>query len=178
MGGLLRPPFVLETKVIILEHEDADIRERALALFAGKARRAVRLRGEVSIRVTSSQEMRELNRRFRRKNKPTDVLSFPSSLPKWAGDIAISGEIAAANAGELGHSIETELKILILHGLLHLAGYDHEIDDGEMQAREAKLRQQLKLPVGLIERTHGVAKGDPARSRKYAASGKRGGRRP
>ncbi len=89
--GYFALPFVLETKVIILEHEDEDIRERALALFAGKARRAVRLRGEVSIRITSSQEMRELNRRFRRKNKPTDVLSFPSSLPKWAGDIAISG---------------------------------------------------------------------------------------
>ena len=112
--------------MIILEHEDEDIRERALALFAGKAQRAVRLRGEVNIRITSSREMRELNRRFRKQNKPTDVLSFPSGLPKLAGDIAISAEIAASNAAELGHSTETELKILILHGLLHLAGYDHE----------------------------------------------------
>ena len=96
-------------------------------------------------------------------------------MPKWAGDIAISGEIAASNAGELGHSIETELKILILHGLLHLAGHDHETDDGEMQTREAKLRQQLKLPVGLIERTQGVAKDDPAR-RKSARLGQ--ARRP
>ena len=88
----------------------------------------MRLRGDVSIRITSSREMRELNRRFRKKNKPTDVLSFPSNLPKWAGDIAISAEIAASNAAELGHSTETELKILILHGLLHLAGYDHETD--------------------------------------------------
>ena len=112
----------------------------------------MRLRGEVNIRITSSREMQELNRRFRKKNKPTDVLSFPSGLPKLAGDIAISAEIAAANAAELGHSTETELKILILHGLLHLAGYDHETDDGEMQAREAELRQHLKLPVGLIER--------------------------
>ena len=101
--------------MIILEHEDEDIRERALALFAGKARRAVRLRGEVNIRVTSSREMRELNRRFRKQTKPTDVLSFPSGLPKSAGNIAISAEIAASNAAQLGHSTETELKFLILH---------------------------------------------------------------
>ena len=66
--------------------------------------------------------MRELNRRFRRKNDPTDVLSFPSGMPKLAGDIAISAEIAAANADQLGHSLETELKILILHGLLTSGG--------------------------------------------------------
>ncbi len=164
--------------MIILEHADEDIRERALALFAGKARRAVRLRGEVSVRITSSREMRELNRRFRRKNKPTDVLSFPSSLPKWAGDIAISAEIAASNAAQLGHSTETELRILILHGLLHLAGYDHETDDGEMQAREAKLRRQLKLPDGLIERAHGLSRERRVRtprSRKTAAAAERGG---
>ena len=166
--------------MIILEHEDEAIRGRALALFAGKARRAVRLPGEVSIRITSSREMRELNRRFRRKNKPTDVLSFPSSLSNWAGDIAISAEIAAFNANQLGHSTETELKILILHGLLHLAGYDHEADHGEMQAREARLRQQLKLPVGLIERSHGPDNRLPARTlrfRKSAAAAKRGGPR-
>ncbi|MGB8886096.1 MAG: rRNA maturation RNase YbeY [Candidatus Korobacteraceae bacterium] len=164
--------------MIILEHEDEDIRERALALFAGKARRAVRLRGEVSIRITSSREMQELNRRFRRKNQPTDVLSFPSGLPKWAGDIAISAEIAAANAAQLGHSIETELRILILHGLLHLAGHDHETDGGEMRAREAKLRQQLKLPVGLIERSHGPdgqRRVRIPRSSKAGAAAKRGG---
>jgi probable rRNA maturation factor len=167
--------------VIILEKEDETIRERALALFAGKARRAVRLRGDVNIRVTSSREMRELNRRFRQQNKPTDVLSFPSDLPKLAGDIAISAEIAAANAAQLGHATETELKILILHGLLHLAGYDHETDNGEMRAREAKLRQQLKLPIGLIERAHGAVEERPdrgPRTRKFVASAKRGGVRP
>jgi probable rRNA maturation factor len=141
--------------VIILEHENTDIHERALTLFATKAKRALGARGELSIRITSSAEMRDLNRRFRRKNKPTDVLSFPADTPKLAGDIAISAEIAAANAEELGHSVDTELKILILHGLLHLVGYDHETDAGEMQAKESKLRQRLKLPVGLIERTNG-----------------------
>ncbi len=102
------------------------------------------VRGELSVRITSDAEMRELNRRFRRKNKPTDVLSFPSDMPKLAGDIAISADIAAANAEQLGHSLETELKILILHGLLHLAGYDHETDDGEMRKQEDKLRLQLE----------------------------------
>ena len=96
--------------------------------------------------------MQALNRRFRNKNQATDVLSFPSQAPGVAGDIAISLEIAAANAAELGHDLATEVKILILHGMLHLAGFDHEIDDGEMLAREVSLRQELKLPLGLIER--------------------------
>ena len=70
-----------------------------------------------------------------------------------SGDIAISAEIAASNAGRLGHSAGDELKILILHGLLHLAGYDHETDAGEMAREEARLRRALRLPVALIERS-------------------------
>lgn len=159
--------------MIILEQENDNIHERALTLFATKAKRAVGARGELSIRITSSTEMRKLNRRFRRKNKPTDVLSFPADIPKLAGDIAISAEIAAANAEALGHSVDTELKILILHGLLHLVGYDHETDNGEMQAKESTLRQRLKLPVGLIERTNG----QPSRSRPHAYSSASKGRR-
>jgi probable rRNA maturation factor len=174
--GSYRPPFVIETKVIILEQENKEVRQRALALFAAKARRAVGLRGEVTIRITSSGEMQELNRRFRKKNKPTDVLSFPPGLPNLAGDIAISAEIAAASAAELGHSTETELKILILHGLLHLAGYDHEGDNGEMQAREASLRRKLGLPVGLIERAYGTAK-RPKPPNATATRRRRGGAR-
>lgn len=110
----------------------------------------------MNICITSNREMQALNRRFRKKNKATDVLSFPSAAKGVAGDIAISLEIAAANAAELGHSLATEVKILILHGMLHLAGYDHEIDDGEMMQRETTLRQKLKLPVGLIERRQQV----------------------
>jgi probable rRNA maturation factor len=127
---------------------------RALSLFATRAQHALGLPGEVNIYVTSSREMQDLNRRYRRKNKPTDVLSFPSRAPGVAGDIAISLEIAATNAADIGHSLATEVKVLILHGLLHLAGYDHETDSGEMLARETAMRQELKLPVGLIERTH------------------------
>ena len=154
MGGLYALPFVRETEVIILENEIADTSPRALSLFAAKAQQAVALRGEVNIRITSSRELQDLNLRFRKMNKPTDVLSFPSGTPEIAGDIAISADIAAANAAALGHSTGTELKILILHGLLHLAGYDHETDNGDMQARETQLRRQLGLPAGLIERTH------------------------
>jgi probable rRNA maturation factor len=152
--GAMALPFVLVKKVIVLEHKTHAVSVRTLSLFAAKAQRVLGLSGEVNVRITSNGELQELNRRFRRKDKPTDVLSFPSAMPKMAGDIAISADIAAVNAAAIGHSTETELRILILHGLLHLAGYDHDTDNGEMQARETKLRQQLALPTGLIERTH------------------------
>ncbi len=124
-----------------------------MSTLAAQAQRLLGLRGEVHILITSDVEMRQLNRRFRKKNKPTDVLSFPADTPEVVGDIAVSWEMAAANAAELGHSEETELKVLILHGLLHLAGYDHENDSGEMHERELALRRRLKLPAGLIERS-------------------------
>ena len=140
---------------------------QALSRFATEAQRALALGGEVNVSITSTNQMRSLNRRFRGKNKATDVLSFPSQTPGVAGDIAISLEIAARNADAFGHDLATEVKILILHGMLHLAGYDHEIDDGEMQEREATLRQKFKLPAGLIERTH----------TSPAGTSERGGRR-
>src|SRR5271157_2580694 len=156
--GVHALPFVLEKKVVLLEHNIPEVRARALSLFAGRAQRALRLKGEVNVRIASNRELQKLNRRFRKKDKPTDVLSFSTAMPKLAGDIAISADIAAANAADIGHSIETELKVLILHGLLHLAGYDHETDNGEMQLLEIELRQQLKLPTGLIERAHSNGK--------------------
>ncbi len=164
--------------MIILEHEIEGTSARALSLFAAKAQRAVGLRGEVNIRIASNRELRELNRRFRKKNQPTDVLSFPTETPTLAGDIAISAEIAVANAADMGHSPQTELKVLILHGLLHLAGYDHETDDGEMRTRETSLRRKLGLPVGLIERAHSGLHERPARrkaSGKSVGSRSRGG---
>jgi len=163
--------------VIILEHETEGTSTRALGRFAARAQREVGLRGEVNIRITSNQQLQELNRRFRKKNQPTDVLSFPSETPKLAGDIAISGEIAATNAAEMGHSSQTELQVLILHGMLHLAGYDHETDDGQMRTRETSLRRKFGLPVGLIERAHASLKSSPRHkvSRQSAACGTRGG---
>jgi len=105
--------------------------------------------------VTESREMRSLNSRFRGKSRATDVLSFPPPAlgNGFAGDIAVSLDIAARNARSLGHSLGQEIQILVLHGILHLAGYDHEDDDGEMAQREVRLRRRLGLPTGLIERS-------------------------
>src|SRR5262249_2063607 len=104
------------------------------------------LKGIVNVLVTSSAEMRSLNRQFRNQNKATDVLSFPHAAsdfkkPGLAGDIAISADIAVQNAILLGHSAADEVKILALHGVLHLAGFDHERDNGEMARKELQLRQ-------------------------------------
>ena len=159
MGGLSCPPICSWTALTRPKPVSNSTSAQALSRFATQAQRALTLRGDVNICITSNREMQALNRRFRGKNKATDVLSFPSQTRGVAGDIAVSLEIAARNAAELGHDLATEVKILILHGMLHLAGYDHEIDDGEMQAREARLRQKFKLPVGLIERTQTTGKG-------------------
>ena len=127
-----------------------------LQRFLRIAQRSVGLAGEVNVRIASNREMRRLNREFRGKDKPTDVLSFPAfqnGKANLAGDVAISADIARMNAKELGHSLEEELNILLLHGLLHLAGHDHESDNGEMRRLEQKLRAKLNLPAGLIERS-------------------------
>ena len=117
------------------------------------------MRDPVNVLITNSQELRSLNRRFRGKDKSTDVLSFPAPHVNWrkgkpvAGELAISAEIARENASRLGHSVAEEIQVLTLHGILHLAGFDHEQDNGEMAGAETRLRRQLKLEVGLIERT-------------------------
>jgi probable rRNA maturation factor len=99
--------------------------------------------------------MRELNRQFRGKDYATDVLSFPSPnfVEGFSGDIAVSADIASKNARSLGHSVANEVKILVLHGVLHLAGFDHESDDGEVAEKESRLRMRLGLPAALIERS-------------------------
>jgi probable rRNA maturation factor len=137
----------------------------ALERFTARACRAVRLRGEVNVLVAPSAELRRLNRDFRHKDKPTDVLSFPAATSGTGGDIAVSQNIAGANARRLGHSVAKELEVLILHGVLHLAGYDHETDSGEMRRKEERLRAKLGLPVTLISRTEGasLSKTRPAR---------------
>jgi probable rRNA maturation factor len=114
--------------------------------------------GTVSILLTSDDRIRELNRQFRRKNSATDVLSFPAPEPldgrrgRNAGDLAISLDMAARQASALGHSLADEVKVLILHGALHLAGFDHEADSGEMARLEKRLRKKFELPSGLIQR--------------------------
>jgi probable rRNA maturation factor len=134
------------------------LRRRELTAFLRHAIESAGLRGSVSLLLTGDDHIRRLNRDFRRKDKPTDVLSFPAPEIPGAksapvGDLAISVETAARQAESLGHPLAAELKILTLHGLLHLAGYDHETDSGEMARKEALLRKRLGLAAGLIERT-------------------------
>jgi probable rRNA maturation factor len=128
----------------------------ALARFLRRARLATGLRGLVDVLLTNDTTLRRLNRDFRGKNKATDVLSFPAPpafADQHAGDLAISLETAARQAATYRHPLVAEIKILLLHGLLHLTGLDHETDQGEMSARETLLRAELRLPSGLIERT-------------------------
>jgi probable rRNA maturation factor len=135
---------------------EAELSAPALTRFLNRARAAIGLRGAVDTLLTSDRTLRQLNNSFRGKDKPTDVLSFPAPIAfakKHAGDLAISIETAARQAKAFAHPTQDEVKILILHGLLHLAGEDHETDNGEMATREAALRRELHLPSTLIERT-------------------------
>ena len=136
----------------------------ALARFANKAQRAARLTGEVNVLLTGDAELQKLNLQFRHKDEPTDVLSFPQAqaplsgtrqklpLRSQGGDIAISLQTARVQAAALGHNLLTEVKVLILHGMLHLAGHDHETDRGQMLRLERRLRADLRLPASLLER--------------------------
>jgi probable rRNA maturation factor len=153
---------------------------RSLESFIAEASRAAGLGGRVTVWITSNSKIRRLNSRFRGKDSPTDVLSFPAGPlgNGFAGDIAVSFDIAARNARELGHSLAEEIRILILHGILHLAGYDHENDQGEMEGKETALRRKLGLPTGLIERSREhassvVRRPPPARSRTSNQSRRR-----
>jgi probable rRNA maturation factor len=156
--------------VVIFRKRIAGLSPSTLERFVLRARRAIHLREPVNVLVTSSSELRALNQRFRGADKATDVLSFPSppvvrsKARPMAGEVAVSAEIARENAERLGHSVANEVKILVLHGMLHLAGYDHERDDGEMARKESRLRRHLKLEAGLIERTQ---------SRNHAPSARR-----
>ncbi|MFZ0991657.1 MAG: rRNA maturation RNase YbeY, partial [Candidatus Sulfotelmatobacter sp.] len=140
-----------------------------LERFVLRARRAVHLRDTVNVLVTSSSELKSLNRRFRGADKATDVLSFPAppvtarQAKRVSGDVAISADIARENARRFGHSAADEVKILVLHGILHLAGFDHERDNGAMARKESRLRRQLKLEGSLIERAQSQHRTSAAR---------------
>lgn len=167
--------------MVIFDKKVVGLSEPALGRFVLRAKRACGLGGGVNVLLTSNAAMRSLNSRFRGRNKPTDVLSFPSSdatdvnAKELAGEIAISADIATQNGVRFGHAPAMEVKVLVLHGILHLAGYDHERDNGEMAQKEAKLRRALHLPVALTERAHADdSEGPHASSRKVT---KRGARR-
>jgi probable rRNA maturation factor len=145
------------------------LNKRELGRFALQAIQTAGAIGTISILLTDDARIQELNRQFRKKNGPTDVLSFPAiaweggpatnhGRRRNAGDLAISLETAARQAESFGHSLETEVKVLILHGALHLAGFDHEVDSGEMAKLEDRLRAELGLPTGLIRRSQPTRK--------------------
>ena len=132
-----------------------------LTRFLNRARLSIGLQGAVDVLLTSDSTLRQLNKTFRGKDKATDVLSFPAPTAfakKHAGDLAISLETASRQAKIHGHTLRDEVRILLLHGLLHLSGEDHETDNGQMAAREATLRRELRLPATLIERVEKSAK--------------------
>jgi probable rRNA maturation factor len=114
----------------------------SIASFVAQVLRTARGRfAEVSIAFVSDSAMKRLNRQYRGKNKTTDVLTFPGDRP----DIVISLEQAKRQAADEGHSLATEVRYLICHGLLHALGYDHEMDDGEMNALELRVRGRVGL---------------------------------
>jgi probable rRNA maturation factor len=103
--------------------------------------------------ITNDRELQKLNRQFLGHDYPTDVLSFPSVTPGNLGELAISVERADAQANSFGHTRVDEIRVLMLHGLLHLAGMDHETDRGAMSRAEKKWRSHFELPLTLISRT-------------------------
>lgn len=160
VGKGVRMPDFNAAEVVDFAAEACDI----IVALGGNGRKR-RPTSRVDVLIASNTEMRRLNRDFRHKDRPTDVLSFPvaeSNGHALEGDIAISAEITAQNASRLRHAVTEELKILILHGMLHLAGYDHATDRGQMARLERALRHALQLPGSLIQRELRSA-GRPAR---------------
>jgi probable rRNA maturation factor len=153
--------------IVLFRRAPAELNRRKLERFAQTLREQVSKGAGFTCLVTGDRELCRLNRDFLGKDYPTDVLSFPelggagtyarppALLPassKSLGELAISLPRARAQAAEYRHALETEICILMLHGLLHLLGMDHENDRGQMRRAEAKWRQRLALPAGLIER--------------------------
>jgi probable rRNA maturation factor len=147
--------------MILNRQRSVRIPRRGLELFLRSVRKELKLgKTGVTVCFVSDAEMARMNRKFRGKKGPTDVLSFPAearhkarglrsnklaAADGYAGDIAISAAAARRNAARFGRPLRTELRILILHGTLHLLGYDHETDGGEMNRVEQRLRQRLGL---------------------------------
>lgn len=112
---------------------------------------------EIELIITTNDDIQTINQQYRDINKATDVLSFPyEDMPMSPlGSIVISSEYAQSMADELGHNLTQEITLLFIHGLLHILGFDHEVDSGEMREEEAKLINKYELPQSLIIRTQG-----------------------
>ena len=110
--------------------------------------------GDVELVFVNDDEMRKINREHRGIDKATDVLSFPYEQVSGGlmGSVVISTDTASRVASELGHSIECEIALLFLHGILHILGYDHEIDSGQMREKEKEVIEHFSLPDSLIIR--------------------------
>lgn len=142
-----------EDPLISYRRKPARLDIRKLEKFAAALRDRVARGKAFHCLITGDAELRRLNCDFLSKDYATDVLSFPSADgAAGLGDLAISLGRARAQAGEWGHSLETEVQILMLHGVLHLLGMDHESDSGQMRRAETKWRKIFGLPTGLIER--------------------------
>jgi probable rRNA maturation factor len=145
-----------EGSTVTFRRVPADLRPRAIERFARKLQESVAKGRTFDCLITGDAELRKLNREFRGKDYATDVLSFPSVaqavMPAPLGDVAISLRCARAQARQFGHNTEQEIQILMLHGVLHLLGMDHETDGGRMARAESRWRARLGLPNGLIER--------------------------
>ncbi len=162
-----------EGSTVTFRRVPASLRRPAIERFASRLQKEVAKGRPFDTLITGDAELRRLNLAFRGKDYATDVLSFPAPADEQAeafpttesaafvsfsmsrgflGDIAISLGRARAQAREFGHAIEQEVQILMLHGVLHLMGHDHETDSGSMARAEKRWRAKLGLPNGLIER--------------------------
>jgi probable rRNA maturation factor len=135
---------------LLFQHPSRRLRRAELRQYFRDVVRRVARGRSVTCLITDDRHLRRLNRQFLGKNYATDVLSFPSG--NGDGEIAISLDRAVRQADAYGHSVGDEVRILILHGALHLAGMDHAVDSGEMARSERRWRKKFGLPCGLIER--------------------------
>jgi len=146
-----------EGSTVTFRRAPADLRRGAVERFARKLQAEVAKGRAFDCLIAGDAELRKLNREYRGQDHTTDVLSFPSRVglqacPACLGDIAISLPRARAQARAFGHTPEQEIEILMLHGVLHLLGMNHETDRGRMARTEKRWRARLGLPNGLIER--------------------------
>ena len=139
--------------LLLYRRAGSGLPKRELRHFADRLRDTLTAGRPFTCMITDDRELARLNRLFLGKDYPTDVLSFPSAGPGPIGEVAISVDRAREQADEHGHDASDEIRILMLHGVLHLLGMDHDHDRGAMARAEKRWRQEFGLPAGLIERT-------------------------
>jgi probable rRNA maturation factor len=143
-----------EGSTVTFRRVSPTLKRRGIQNFAHELQRVLTKGKPFDTLIAGDAELQRLNRQFRGKDYPTDVLSFPAppAIAATLGDLAISAPRARAQARAYRHPVETEIRILMLHGVLHLLGYDHESDNGRMSRAEKRWRTRLNLPASLIER--------------------------